>query len=112
MALGPRGKYIRRNGGKRKNNYGRVHNISIFERKDDGTLHPVDAEEAHKTGFVNKVVTSDEIDTSVNALASAIASKSKVTILSTKAHVNAVTSQVRHWQILSVFLLRLKALKL
>ena len=30
-----------------KNNYGRAHNISIFERKDDGTLHPVDAEEAY-----------------------------------------------------------------
>ena len=58
------------------------------------TCRPFDAEEAYKTGFVNQVATSDEIDTSVNALASAIASKSKVAILSTKAHVNAVTSQM------------------
>lgn len=37
-----------------KNNYGSAHNISIFERQDDGTLHLINAEDAHAT----KAITS------------------------------------------------------
>ncbi|MCH2415787.1 MAG: enoyl-CoA hydratase/isomerase family protein [Acidimicrobiales bacterium] len=58
------------------------------------TCRPFDAEEASKIGFVNKVTTIDEIDSAVNDLVSVIATKSRIATLSTKAHVNAVTSQM------------------
>jgi enoyl-CoA hydratase/carnithine racemase len=65
------------------------------------TCRPFNAEEASKIGFVNRVVTVDEIDSVVNDLVAGIAAKSRIATLSTKAHVNAVTSQmvgtVRSW---------------
>ncbi|HJM38250.1 MAG: enoyl-CoA hydratase/isomerase family protein [Acidimicrobiales bacterium] len=65
------------------------------------TCRPFDAEEASKIGFLNKITTIDEIDSVVNDLVSAIAAKPRIATLSTKSHVNAVTSQmvgtVRSW---------------
>ena len=53
-----------------------------------------DTEEAFKIGFINRVTNIDEIDSTINDLVSAIADKSRIATLSTKAHVNAVTSQM------------------
>ena len=65
------------------------------------TCRPFDAEEASKIGFLNKITTIDELDSVVNDLVSAIAAKPRIATLSTKSHVNAVTSQmvgtVRSW---------------
>ena len=40
------------------------------------------------------MINIDEIDSAINDLVSAIAGKSRIATLSTKAHVNAVTSQM------------------
>jgi enoyl-CoA hydratase/carnithine racemase len=58
------------------------------------TCRPFDAEEASEIGFINRVINIDEIDSAINDLVSAIAGKSRIATLSTKAHVNAVTSQM------------------
>ena len=65
------------------------------------TCRPFSAAEARVTGFLNRVVPADGLATAVDALAEAVASRPRVATLATKAHTNAVTSQmvgtVRSW---------------
>lgn len=58
------------------------------------TCRAFGAEEAHRVGFLNRVVDSAELDTSINALASEIAAKPGAPVTATKRHVDAVTSQM------------------
>ena len=58
------------------------------------TCRPFDAEEAHKIGFINRIANIDEIDSAISDLVATIAAKSRIATLSTKAHVNAVTSRM------------------
>ncbi|MCP3937949.1 MAG: enoyl-CoA hydratase/isomerase family protein [Actinomycetia bacterium] len=65
------------------------------------TCRPFTAAEALAAGFLNRVVTHDELDEVVEELASSLASKPRHALLSTKASVNAVTEGMvgtqRHW---------------
>lgn len=58
------------------------------------TCRPFDAAEAKSAGFLNRVVSEDELDATVEALASQLAEKAPLTIHATKRHVNAVTDQM------------------
>ena len=65
------------------------------------TCRPFDAAEAMSAGFLNRVVSAGELDITVEELAEAVASRPRLATLATKAHTNAVTSQmvgtVRSW---------------
>jgi enoyl-CoA hydratase/carnithine racemase len=58
------------------------------------TCRPFDAEEARASGFLNRVVTEDELDREVDALAQSLSKKASHALFSTKRHVNAVTDQM------------------
>ncbi|MDG2426786.1 MAG: enoyl-CoA hydratase/isomerase family protein [Acidimicrobiales bacterium] len=58
------------------------------------TCRPFGASEAMNAGFLNRVVPPGELDTAVNELAEAVASRPRGAVLSTKRHVNAVTEQM------------------
>ena len=65
------------------------------------TCRPFDAAEAAAAGFLNQVVPTDGLDAAVDDLAESVASRPRVATLATKAHTNAVTSQmvgtIRSW---------------
>lgn len=58
------------------------------------TCRPFDAQQALTAGFLNRVVTTDELDRSVQELAEQIAAKPAGPVSATKRHVNAVTAQM------------------
>jgi enoyl-CoA hydratase/carnithine racemase len=58
------------------------------------TCRPFDAAEAKAAGFVNRVVPAANLDSAVEDLAEEVASRPRLAVLATKAHVNAVTSQM------------------
>lgn len=58
------------------------------------TCRPFDAAEALRAGFLNRVVPGEQLDASVEELVSTLAMKASYALLSTKRHVNAVTSQM------------------
>ena len=65
------------------------------------TCRPFGAAEAATAGFLNRVVSTDGLDAAVDDLAESVASRPRVATLATKAHTNAVTSQmvgtIRSW---------------
>jgi enoyl-CoA hydratase/carnithine racemase len=65
------------------------------------TCRPFDAAEAAAAGFLNQVVPTDRLDAAVDDLAESVATRPRVATLATKAHTNAVTSQmvgtIRSW---------------
>ena len=58
------------------------------------TCRPFNAQEARAVGFLNRLVPADELEETVQELADLLASKPTHTLVSTKRHVNAVTSQM------------------
>lgn len=58
------------------------------------TCRPFDADEAQRAGFLNRVVDDDHLDREVAALVDSLCEKSKLALLQTKAHVNAVTESM------------------
>ncbi len=58
------------------------------------TCRPFDAAEAKAAGFLNRVVTDDQLDDAVAELAAQISEKAPLAVASTKRHVNAVTDQM------------------
>ena len=65
------------------------------------TCRPFSADEAKAAGFLNRVVTADELDDAVDQLADQLAAKPRHPVQLTKAGVNAVTMSMvgpqRHW---------------
>ncbi len=55
------------------------------------TCRPFDAHEAKAAGFLNRVVPAASLDAEVEALVTTLLDKSKLALLATKAHTNAVT---------------------
>ena len=55
------------------------------------TCRPFGADEARSIGFLNRVVPDDDLVSEVDELAATLASKAKLSLLATKAHVNAVS---------------------
>ena len=58
------------------------------------TCRPFDAEEAFRSGFLNRVVDDDRLDEEVEVLVQTLLDKPKLALLETKAHVNAVTESM------------------
>ncbi len=58
------------------------------------TCRPFDAAEAKSAGFLNRVVPAEQLDADVAELVETLASKPKYALLASKAHTNAVTSQM------------------
>ncbi len=58
------------------------------------TCRPFDAAEARAAGFLNRVVSGDQLESEVEALAEQLAAKAGHALFSTKRHVNAVTEQM------------------
>jgi enoyl-CoA hydratase/3-hydroxypropionyl-coenzyme A dehydratase len=58
------------------------------------TCRPFDADEALRSGFLNRVVPDDQLDAAVDELVDLLVSKPKLALLETKAHVNAVTESM------------------
>jgi len=58
------------------------------------TCRPFDADEAKAAGFLNRVVDLDDLDSAVEELADAIASRPAFAVQATKSATNAVTSQM------------------
>ncbi len=58
------------------------------------TCRPFDAEEAHRLGFVNRVVPRGELESSVDALATSLAAKAPSVVRATKRQVNAELEHV------------------
>ncbi len=58
------------------------------------TCRPFGAEEALRIGFLNRVVPEAELDSAVEELMTTLLNKPKLALLSTKAHVNAVTESM------------------
>jgi enoyl-CoA hydratase/carnithine racemase len=58
------------------------------------TCRQFGAEEALKLGFLNRTAAVDVLEQQVEALAAELAAKPKLALLSTKAHVNAVTESM------------------
>ncbi len=58
------------------------------------TCRPFDADEALRSGFLNRVVEDDALDDEVEALVQTLLAKPKLALLETKAHVNAVTESM------------------
>ncbi len=65
------------------------------------TCRPFNAAEAKAAGFLNSVVSPEDLDDAVESLAEAVASRPRMAVLATKRHTNAVTEQmvgtVRSW---------------
>lgn len=65
------------------------------------TCRPFTADEARTAGFLNRVVSAEELDAAVNELVEQLAAKPRHPLLLTKAGVNAVTASMvgpqRHW---------------
>lgn len=57
------------------------------------TCRPFDADEARAVGFLNRVVDDDEVVSAAEALAAELATKSALTLTTTKRHVNAVAEE-------------------
>jgi enoyl-CoA hydratase/carnithine racemase len=60
------------------------------------TCRPFDADEAHRIGFVNRVVPADGLDDAVESLVASLVDKASFALLSTKAHTNAVAESMVH----------------
>ena len=45
-------------------------------------------------GFLNRIVAADALDSAIEEMAEAVASRPRVAVLATKRHVNAVTDQM------------------
>ncbi len=58
------------------------------------TCRPFDAQEAAQLGLVQRVVDLTDLDHTVEELVSQLTAKAAIALLSTKAHVNAVTAQM------------------
>ncbi len=58
------------------------------------TCRPFDADEALRSGFLNRVVDDERLDAEVDALVQTLLAKPKLALLETKAHVNAVTESM------------------
>jgi enoyl-CoA hydratase/carnithine racemase len=58
------------------------------------TCRPFDAAEAKSIGFINRVVTPEDLDITVNELAENLASKTLYSLHSTKQQVNAVMEEI------------------
>ena len=58
------------------------------------TCREFDAKEAMNAGFLNRVVSPDALDSTVQELAEQIAARPRSPVAATKRHVNAVTSQM------------------
>ncbi len=58
------------------------------------TCRPFDAEEALRSGFLNRVVADEQLDDEVESLVQTLLAKPKLALLETKAHVNAVTESM------------------
>ncbi len=58
------------------------------------TCRPFDAAEGKASGFLNRVVPADQLDAEVDELVATLVSKPRYALLATKAHTNAVTSQM------------------
>ena len=58
------------------------------------TCRPFGTSEALASGFLNRVVTEQDLDASVDELAGQLAGKASYALLATKRHVNAVTEQM------------------
>ena len=58
------------------------------------TCRPFGAEEAMAAGFLNRIVAADALDSAIEEMAEAVASRPRVAVLATKRHVNAVTDQM------------------
>ncbi|HCV36762.1 MAG TPA: enoyl-CoA hydratase/isomerase family protein [Acidimicrobiaceae bacterium] len=58
------------------------------------TCRPFGSAEAKAAGFINRVVPMADLDAAVGKLAEEIVSRPRLAVLATKAHVNAVTSQM------------------
>ena len=58
------------------------------------TCRPFGAEEAMAAGFLNRIVAADALDSTIEEMAEAVASRPRVAVLATKRHVNAVTDQM------------------
>jgi enoyl-CoA hydratase/carnithine racemase len=58
------------------------------------TCRPFGADEAVRLGFLNRAVPADELEQEVAELVRTLVSKPKLALLSTKAHVNAVTESM------------------
>jgi len=58
------------------------------------TCRPFDADEAHRAGFLNRVVPDASLDDEVQTLVGQLCQKPKLALLETKAHVNAVTESM------------------
>ncbi len=58
------------------------------------TCRPFDADEALRSGFLNRVVDDDRLDDEVESLVQTLLAKPKLALLETKAHVNAVTESM------------------
>jgi enoyl-CoA hydratase/carnithine racemase len=56
------------------------------------TCRPFDADEARSAGFLNRVVSDDELDAAVAQMAQEIVAKPRIPAEATKRHVNAVTA--------------------
>lgn len=55
------------------------------------TCRPFSAEEAHRAGFLNRVVPAMDLDEAVEAMLALLEGKSSLTLRATKRHTNAVT---------------------
>jgi enoyl-CoA hydratase/carnithine racemase len=58
------------------------------------TCRPFDADEAYRSGFLNRVVADEQLDDEVESLVQTLLAKPKLALLETKAHVNAVTESM------------------
>jgi enoyl-CoA hydratase/carnithine racemase len=58
------------------------------------TCRPFDSDEAAAIGFLNQMVPIEQLDTAIEEMAEAVASRPRVATLATKAQANAVTSQM------------------
>ncbi|MEM6579836.1 MAG: enoyl-CoA hydratase/isomerase family protein [Pseudomonadota bacterium] len=58
------------------------------------TCREFDAAEAQQVGFINRVVSDDLLDSTVDELAASIAAKPGMPVAATKRHTNAVTAQM------------------
>ena len=58
------------------------------------TCRPFGAEEAMAAGFLNRIVAADALDSAIEEMAEAVASRSRVAVLATRRHVTAVTDQM------------------
>lgn len=58
------------------------------------TCREFGAEEAHRAGFLNRIVAPEQLDDEVETLARTIAAKPALPVTATKRHVDAVTAQM------------------